>query len=189
MVFLGKERSMLLIDLEDKLAEAKHFFLKMDREQENRTPLRFNFSAFLSSSRCVFQYGHEIFKSLRLLTLYDNWINAHPITGFFKEKRNINIHESPVYPQLQINVKAYETIGITDSIRVVLKDQNGNIKDSYQRNEQNTKELPTPHPTTTTFSYFLEHWSGPEDMFEACQSYLEEIQEFIVFISKYKREA
>lgn len=179
---------MSYVHLKDKFEEAKHFLSIMNKEKESETPVRFNFSAFLTSSRCVFQYGLEIFKSLDHERLYKQWINDHSIAKFFKDKRDINIHEKPVSPNLQINVKGYETIGITESIVIVLKDTNGNIKDSYQNKGPKINDLPTKQ-TTTTFSYFLENWLGPEDLFEACQLYLDEIQEFIVFVAKYKSAA
>jgi hypothetical protein len=93
-----------------KLAEAKYFYDRMVEVQNtvvshNREYFIYNFSAFLSASRSVLQYMLEEIEQkkdpiqqLEARQWYDKKMAASPRLKFFKDKRDINIHVSPIKP-------------------------------------------------------------------------------------------
>jgi len=52
----GFTERVTIMSIENKLEEAKYFFLRMKEELCNRQSFVFNLSAFLSASRSVLQY-------------------------------------------------------------------------------------------------------------------------------------
>jgi len=93
-----------------KLAEAKYFYDRMVEIQNtvvshNREHFIYSFSAFLSASRSVLQYMcREIEQKKDLVAKqeakkwYDGKMTASQNLKFFKGKRDINIHTTPIMP-------------------------------------------------------------------------------------------
>ena len=94
-----------------KLEEAKYFYSKMIEEQENRKNFEYNLSALLSSTRSILQYALCEAKEKPMGEhWYNTCISSIHILEFFKEKRDINIHEEPIQPI------AHSKIGLADTI-------------------------------------------------------------------------
>lgn len=93
-----------------KLAEAKYFYDRMVEVQKiviqhNREYFTYNFSAFLTAARSVLQYMNEEIEQLKdpgakqeAKKWYEGRIAASPKLRFFRDKRDINIHVSPIRP-------------------------------------------------------------------------------------------
>lgn len=94
----------------EKLAEARYFYDRMlevqtNEVENNRRYFIYNFSAFLSASRSVLQYMWKEIDRNKEPTAKQaakKWLAdraaASPVLGFFKGKRDINIHATPVMP-------------------------------------------------------------------------------------------
>src|ERR1051325_3352821 len=81
-----------------KLQEARYFYTKMIDEQQNKDKFLYNLSAFLSAARSVLQYAKEEVKNKPSgQNWYDNLMNSSRILKFFKDKRDLNIHEKPIH--------------------------------------------------------------------------------------------
>ena len=93
-----------------KIAEARYFYDRMVEVQQtviqhNREYFIYNFSAFLSASRSVLQYiCSEIEQKQDSKAIeeakkwYEGRMAASPKFRFFKGKRDINIHVTPITP-------------------------------------------------------------------------------------------
>lgn len=160
----------------DKLAEAGYFLKRMREEQENSEAFRFNLSAFLSAARSVLQYALEEAKTKTGGQFwYDNLINSSDILKYFKDKRDINIHQAPIRPMERHQVTITSTAYITDSVHVVLKDKDGNIKQELHSESKNSEPPKPDLPANHIVSYFFTHWSGDEDVIQLCDKYLKQL--------------
>ena len=163
-----------------KLQESRYFLSRMKQEQENRFDFTCNLSGFLSASRSILQYAYAEAKRTRNgLQWYELTVSNEPILQFFKDKRDINIHEQPISPSAKINVAVHETIGISDSISVVVKDKDGNIKHEYCSKPSQTPIETTPPEATKTITYYFSDWIGNEDLVTLCEKYLDKLEKLI----------
>jgi hypothetical protein len=94
----------------------------MKLEINNSKSFSYELSAFLSSARSVLIYGLE---EVKLKSggqqWYDNQISTSKILNFFRDKRNINIHEQPITLKKQVNLTVTDYIQISDSVTVEKK--------------------------------------------------------------------
>ncbi len=159
----------------DKLEEAKYFYDRMLEVQMNREFFTYNLSAFLSASRSILQYAYNKIKNdSDKKQWYNNWISKSPVLKFFREKRNINIHEMPITPSKYYEVTLKETIYVSDSVII----SSGDKKIS----SQNNKSLPSKkddHTPNVKIMYKFSDWSGDEDVLTLCRIYLQELEKFI----------
>src|SRR5439155_18015005 len=93
---------------QDKIDEAAFFLGEMVKREDNQRTYGYMTSAFLSAARSVLQYALEEAAALDAerrvhrpvgKAWYDNHMVACPLLGYFKGKRNANIHrQEPVEP-------------------------------------------------------------------------------------------
>lgn len=163
-----------------KLEESRHFLSKMEQVQDEKFEFKCNLSAFLSASRSVLQYAYEETKETKSkLQWYESTVSKEPILKFFKDKRNINIHRQPISPSAKIKIGIHETLGISDSISVVVRDKDGNIKDEYHSKPSQTPTKTKPPETTMTVMYFFSDWTGDEDVITLCKKYLDKLEKLV----------
>src|SRR5665647_662985 len=113
----------------EKLNEANFFFSLMVKDQNNKQNFTNFLSAFLSSSRSVLQYARaEIEAKNKGLPWYNDYVSKHQPLGFFKDRRDINIHFVPVQPSLAINVTLHDSGSFSESVRVVKRDKDGTVE-------------------------------------------------------------
>ena len=95
-----------------KLAEATYFYGRLLDEEENGKPFLFNLSAFLSAARSCLQYAWEEVRAKggSAQSWYDGYVSNKPVLKFFKQKRDVNIHEEPVKASKQHIVITGETM-------------------------------------------------------------------------------
>ena len=163
----------------EKLEEAKYFYSRMVEEQLKKENFRHNLSAFLSSARSVLQYSLAEAQGISGgQAWYDNFVLKHPTLKFFGDKRNINIHYRPITPAANYKVTIGDTLGLSDSVTVIVRDKNGNIK-SQHSSEPYSKSKPIESKTTIQVRYEFDDWKGPEDVLTLSQKYLQELGAFI----------
>ena len=172
-----------------KLKEAKYFYDEMVAHRNQRDEFIYNLSAFLSCARSVLQYAHkEAENKNNGKQWYDQHISVKPVVRFFRDKRDVNIHQEPVEP---------DTTEITTSNR---------ITPSGSMQEVTVNLIPSAHPSishhTYTFSelnqpmtytpkqqaqtaaskstwYTFGDWPGSEDALALCQQYIQELESII----------
>jgi hypothetical protein len=110
---------------------------------------------------------------------YESHTSANPILKFFKDKRDINIHATPVSPIANYDVTLKANIGISDSISVIVRDKNGNIKSQHSSEPQPKPKDTKDDQPTIRVTYRFDDWSGNEDVLTLCQKYLQELERLI----------
>lgn len=161
-----------------KIEEAKYFYSQMLKEKENRDSLKFNLSAFLSSARSVLQYALKEAQGKGGQSWYDTQITNSRVAQFFKDKRDINIHSEPVSVRKDVNIKLSETLHISESISIVLRDSAGNIKGQYSSESEPPKPAKNEPPVVEE-RYRFDDWTGSEDIFALCNQYLNELENIV----------
>lgn len=159
-----------------KYIEAEHFFEQMKTNKMNCDIFEHNLSAFLTSSRTVFQYIlKEAEKKDGGKTWYTNKISSSYIIKFLRDKRNLNIHTEPVTPQAHhsvesvVHIHTYGTATVYDKDdKVVSQSKFGVPPEQAPKNE-----------TKVDVVYKFKDWTGTEDVISLCTLYLREIESFI----------
>jgi hypothetical protein len=182
-----------------KLGEAEYFYgqMMMKYESNQNDEFLYCLSAFLSAARSIIQYTDNFAGNKRYRRhKYNKLVGKNKILSYFKEKRNINIHECPISYMTAINIKeiCFHTTSSV-SINVTVGDSNG-------------KSLPLRSTTTSIvelendvagetitleekkqskgFDYRFTDWSGEEDVIELSRKYLEQLSIFIVNAKRAK---
>ncbi|SFL99378.1 hypothetical protein [Halanaerobium salsuginis] len=171
---------------ERKLSEAKYFYKGMveSLKQHNSEQFSYNLSAFLSSSRSILQYSYKKAKGINMLNVYEELVSDNPILSFFKDKRNVNIHERPINHITGITVS--DTISVSasiESIKWVKYDENGNVieeKESFNKKKKKPSDISSKKDKDDAkVEYIFKDWTGDEDIIELSQKYINELEEFI----------
>lgn len=159
-----------------KFNEAKHFFEQMIGNKMNRDIFEHNLSAFLTSSRTVFQYALKEAESKNGgKSWYDTQVSSSSTIKFLKDKRDLNIHSEPVTTQAHHSVSSvvylhtYGTATVTDKDGKVVSQTNFGVH----------PEKAPKNKTTVDVIYKFKEWSGREDVISLCEQYLKEIEVFI----------
>ncbi len=162
----------------DKLLEAKYFYSQMVKEKENREGFKFNLSAFLSSSRSVLQYALKEAESKDDgKRWYDNQVTNNKVVDFLKDKRDFNIHTEPLEFKRDISLMLSETIHISDSVSMVHKDKDGNIKGQSIGKFQPFQSAIDNGIISSKYTF--SDWQGDEDIFSICEEYLKELDKIV----------
>src|SRR5271157_5214189 len=111
---------------EAKLREAAFFCGRMKAELNERNAFTYYFSAFINSGRCVVQYALEECKlKPGGQAWYDGYVGtaAAEMIRYFRDKRNLSIHEEPVIPNAAYHLEATLALSIGGSadVRVFFK--------------------------------------------------------------------
>jgi len=165
----------------NKLKEAKYFFSRMIESKERIDGFIHNLSAFLSASRSILQYALKEAKATQGgEKWYSDNVSNSPILKFFRDKRDLNIHEEPVRPHAIHKVMITETIHLSDSISIVIKDRDGNVKEEYTSPEElNLISEDQKSSVVSETEYRFDNWSGNEDVIILCKLYLEQLENLV----------
>lgn len=157
-----------------KLEEAQFFYRKMVEYKQKRNEFEFYLSAFLSAARSVLQYTlKEVKNKPGGQKWYNSLVHESIYIRFFKNKRDINIHEEPVSPATFIHLEITDTIIIADKASV----------DGYSDNTPVIKEIiPDINrpPVIQHVLYKFDDWQGVDDVFYMCKIYLDELENVVV---------
>lgn len=172
-----KEEDYLMNEYK-KLGEAKYFRSKMEENKFKRNDFINNLSAFLSSSRTIFQYAiKEIVASeinIRKIW-YDKKISESVIFKFFRDKRDLNIHERPIQANATYKVQTKMMIRFIDA--TILKVEDGNIISKYE--SSNSIKTNQKKEINEDIDYYFDDWEGNENLLVICDNYINEIESFI----------
>ena len=166
----------------EKLEEAKYFYSKMIEEKEDRDNFRYNLSAFLSAARSVLQYALEEARPKRGgLQWYNDCVSTSTISQFFRDKRDISIHTDPIRPRVDYDLTIKDTLHLSESLSIVVRDKYGNIKHQYSSGEAKRKPKPKQPgtPATLKIKHKFDDWSGSQDILTLCQMYIQELEDII----------
>lgn len=158
-----------------KLEEAEYFLSRMKVEIGNPKSFQFELSAFLSASRSVLQFALKEVENTPNQAWYDGIVSKSTVLGFFKDKRDVNIHVQPVPLQIGVTATDNATIGIMESV-VVVKKKEGRVVEtitSRPTEQPSTDESPL---STVTHRYSFPDWTGSEDVLVLSEKYLEELR-------------
>ena len=164
----------------NKLREAKYFFKLMSRNKKNKEKFLYNVSAFLTAARSILQYSLEEAKNkINGQIWYDNYISRNIILQFFKEKRDVNIHEKPITTKLKAEVIMGGNLQPTGSLSAKIIKRNGEIINLGELKKPKNTAIDNKSITKVKYSYFFDNWSGNEDLSTLSKIYLKELNYFI----------
>jgi hypothetical protein len=165
---------------EKKLDEAKFFYNKMVNSSDFPTEFEYNLSAFLTASRSVLQYLLEDIKNKPGGQFWhDNLVAQNIYIKYFRDKRDINIHQETIQPKKGIGIELSENINISESLSIELRDKEGNVKESYNSKSNQSENKKQKNPIVKII-YFFDDWAGNEDILKLCGNYIAELEKFIV---------
>lgn len=174
---------------EAKFREAAFFFGRMKAELNDRNAFSYHFSAFINAGRSVVQYALEECKlKPGGQAWHDGYVGttAAEMIRYFRDKRNLNIHEEPVVPNAAYHVEATLALSVGGSadVRVLFKDQDGNlVEKTTPASEAAEKAIAQPSPapvggTKESVRYFLGDRPA-DDLVDLGQKYLNELLAFL----------
>ena len=172
---------------DQKLREATYFFGIMKTKINDRNAFVYNFSAFITASRSIVQYAFEECRSdASARAWYDDYISNTDLIRYFKNKRDINIHESPLIPNAAYSVKATVHLAISGgcSVKVMARDANGNFMETpTPMSDEAELAIVTPTPTSSPQSkesvrYFLQDRRN-DDLVDLAENYINELTAFL----------
>ncbi|MGB2961616.1 MAG: hypothetical protein WBC52_04285 [Candidatus Omnitrophota bacterium] len=150
-----------------KIREASYFLKQMEACSEKPEEFRFNLSAFLTSSRSAAQYLLEEAKRRGKEGWYENYVSNSQYMGYFRDKRNFNIHEQNVPITRDVNL----SISIIGTKLVVDKKEKKYFSPS--------KESAEVKPDKKVSNFEFTDYPGKEDILTLSTKYLEELKEFV----------
>ena len=171
---------------EEKIAEARYFLSKMGTSLDNPKAFRFELSAFLAAARSVLQYAvKEAAPKSGGEAWYWAQVSGNTEIRFFKDKRDVSIHETPVVPTTNINIVMTEVIRVSDSVSIQVLDKEGRVI------HESTTESPPPPPVaappppvaapppSVSLSYTFPDWTGTENVTALCSRYLTALEALV----------
>jgi hypothetical protein len=195
-----------------KLAKFKNrIFVKHGLDGQTGTyPLGVEFSSFLSHARSVLQYAHKEAGAKTMTSVYDRFLSGSPILRFFRDLRDVDIHESTLGAQQEINISAplvnYDPLtrratsapvsvfveSLDDLDKPPKGNQDINIITRITQRIEVTPELITQFETEGRADlagaarrgeplYELLECGGEKDLFRLCDNCLEQLDRFVEF--------
>lgn len=159
----------------EKLDEAEYFLQQMVRNKDEQNAFKYNLSAFLSASRSVLQFASkEAQGRAGGQSWYDSSVASHPVTKFFKGKRDTSIHEQPVSPTKELRILIEEAMHQDFGLAV-----SGGQEYLTTAGKPDQIDWPlVPSKVTMTENYTFD-WNGPEDVETLCRFYLKELRDIV----------
>lgn len=166
-----------------KIEEAQHFLHKLANPGLDLREFSFELSAFLTGARSALQYALEEAKlKPGGQAWYDRQIAAAPAARYFKDKRDVSVHVTPVIPSRTFHIKLEDRISFGNSVSVEVRRSDGNIVPDPPKNpasEQIPNEI-TRASSSSSVTFHFSDWSGPEDVVTLCGNYLRQVRSIIL---------
>lgn len=164
----------------DKLYEAEYFLNRMIEKQSDRAAFKFNLSAFLAAFRSITLIMQKEYKHYQD---FDDWYKpykedfvADNRMKLLNEKRVQTIHLKPLEPKAHVDVEIIDTITISDSVSIILKQANGTIE-RYESKPQPPKS-PKEEKTTVKWRWYFEEMPDT-DVITICQECISKLQAIV----------
>jgi hypothetical protein len=162
-----------------KIKESQHFFDQMKENINDREKFIFSLSAFLSASRSVLQSALNETESIPGgQHWYNSKITGSAVLRYFRDKRNISIHEEPVTAVQETNIAITEQLSISDAVFIRVRDKNNSIIEERSSLPE-VAPARTEIPPIVTHIYKFSDWSGPEDVLTLAKSCIDDLQAMI----------
>lgn len=159
----------------EKLKEAQYFLSQLRLTLDNPEDFKYTLSAFLSAARCVLQYAHDEAKgNVAATQWYNSKVSCSQIIGFFRDKRDINIHVSPVTFNTGVHAKVYDSIRIGDSLTISVVDKDGNIIQQQESEPEWTEPPPLPE-NEIRYIHTFSDWGANDNIEALSVRYLQEL--------------
>ena len=165
-----------------KLEEARYHYGRMVAEQDDRVGFTHSLNAFLASARSVLQYALKEAKTAhgaRGQRWYDDAMAASPVSKFFKDKRDLTIHEKPVRPLARHALSLGASISLTASLEFVVRDKDGNVKQRGGSPAVAQLAAQEPVPSAYSRAYHFDDWAGSEGVLTLCDMYLHQLEALV----------
>ena len=182
-ILLNRSTFLILIILRDyimneykKLDEAKHFLDEMLKIKNDQKLFEYNVSACLSAARSVLQYAFEEVTLNGKQNWYNSLINASALIKYFRDKRNINIHQKPLDTKKRHELTFTTTM--RSSVEFEIRDKDGNV--ISQSPKPTLPEANNQNKTTYDFNYIFDDWNGSENVCVLVEKYLKELELLII---------
>lgn len=131
-----------------------------------------NLSAFLSASRSVLQFAlEEACQKSGGQAWYDAAVSSDPLIAFLKDKRDANIHRTPVTVAKDVRIELSAPLRLTASLSMTVMGPDGKVKDSYMSEPEAPKKQEWV-PPKTSYRYRFDDWHGEEHVPTLAQRYL-----------------
>jgi hypothetical protein len=102
---------------------------------------------------------------------------------FFKDKRDVNIHATPIDVRADIGIQAIETLGVHLSESVTIEMFEGGQLVGRRQSESPpaiADREAASRPATIRTIYRFGDWARPEDVITLCRTYLDELAAMVV---------
>jgi hypothetical protein len=161
----------------DKAAEAEFFLTLMEERSNSAKEFQHCLSAFVSSARSGLQYALEEARSKNQQSWYENAMRSSPILTFFRDKRNINIHERPLALMQQTTLTETVHVNISESLLIEVTREDGT---SETREIANAPAPVRQHSSSRVETqYIFDDWPGTDDVLALSKKYLAELKALI----------
>ena len=164
-----------------KLQEGAYFLRQMSSSLQEPQVFRFNLSAFLSAARSVAQFA---WKEARTKsggqTWYDAFVANDRLSGFFKSRRDSNVHDDIIHLDGHVDVFVRDAAHVSERSVVEKFDRDGNLIEVVE-GEGSDSNLDAEWTTDYRFvaHYRFAEWEGPEEIPELCAQYLESLRRLV----------
>lgn len=98
---------------------------------------------------------------------------------FFKDKRDINIHDEPIDPRADIEVTVTETIRLSGSVSIEHRDKDGRLISQYSSEEPKPKPKKPNSSVESKTTFRFNDWAGNEDVITLCEKYIQELEKVV----------
>jgi hypothetical protein len=124
----------------------------------------------------VLQYANEEVKTKSGgLAWYKSIVSGRQVLRFFKDKRDVNIHQQPVTVNTRTTATMTGVARISSSLKVTVSDSNGKKIAEHNSTSGQAQPIFIP-PPEIHHKYVFPDWTGPEDVITLCQNYITDLQ-------------
>lgn len=166
-----------------KIEEAQYFLATLANPELELREFSFELSTFLTTARSALQYAlEEARPKPGGQAWYDAQVGASPAVKYFKDKRDVSVHVTPVIPTRTIHLRIEERVVFGDSISIEVRRPDGTIVPDPP--QETTKEHAPREITRTSSSssvtYHFSDWPGVDDVVTLCSSYLRQVRNIVL---------
>jgi len=143
-----------------KLQEAKYFLEQMRSKPADRNSFQCNLNAFLSAARSItFVMQTEFSEVLDFTEWYVQKqfeLKNSKKMILLNDKRVLTIHKKSVKPRAHVKLSINEHIGLTDSVKVVIRRANGTTETTESK--PTPKKKPAVSDTVTQWKWYYDDY-------------------------------
>lgn len=165
-----------------KLAEADYFLGRMQAVANEPVAFKYELSAFLAAARSVLQYACAESKdsnaSAASKAWYDGQVTGKAVVRFFKDKRDISIHHTPIVPRTDASIAVHDVARVSETVSIQVVHEDGTVEPLRTFTSEPVPPVEPPAPTVTYTHYFSD-WPGSEDILTLCAAYLSELRAIV----------